>query len=228
MKFFDSVLNEFLNSISSFNIKENQTFKPWKDAGRSEFIMQRDCAIELKGTGFNIVTSSDIGNDKIVLVGKDLNELKGEVSYARVSVIQIDDISDEQKAYNTIRKIEFSKYHCFPEGFMTRAQADTCNESVRVSKKSVKDGLSFENTGALLIKKYKENPSVKAVAVYYITDQTYDYKSADTLAHKSKDILDTLNHIMKDVTLDCNSCALKPVCDEVEGLRELHFGNTKN
>ena len=23
---------------------------------------------------------------------------------------------------------------------------------------------------------------------------------------------------------DCGSCSLKPICDEVEGMKELHFG----
>lgn len=28
---------------------------------------------------------------------------------------------------------------------------------------------------------------------------------------------------MKNIPLDCSDCSLKPVCDGVEGVRELHF-----
>ncbi len=224
MNFFDSVLDEFTELTHGFATTEFLPDKPWTDAGRNEFIMQRDCAFELFGTGFNIVTSKDIGQDRICVIGENLDKLHVDTPFIRVSVIGIEDIIDEQKAYDTVKKIEFAKYHFFPEGFMTRFEADTFRERVRVSKKSIKNGMRFENTGALLIKKYKENPAVKNVCVYYITAPNFDGSAAERLAKKSKNILDALNHIMKDVSLDCSVCALKPVCDEVDGLRELHFG----
>ena len=224
MNFFDSVLSEFYALTKDFKTQEFAPEKPWTDVGRNEFIMQRDCAFELFGTGFNIVTSGDIGQDRICVIGENLDRLKSDTPFVRVSVIGIEDISDEQKAYDTVKKIEFAKYHFFPEGFMTRFEADTYKERVRVSKKSIKNGMRFENTGTLLIKKYKENPAVKNVCVYYITAPDFDGTAAERLAKKSKSILDALNHIMKDVSLDCSVSALKPVCDEVDGLRELHFG----
>ena len=32
------------------------------------------------------------------------------------------------------------------------------------------------------------------------------------------------NHALKDVNMDCGSCGLQEICDEIEGLREMHFG----
>ena len=29
---------------------------------------------------------------------------------------------------------------------------------------------------------------------------------------------------LKDIAMNCQSCSLKQICDEVEGMRELHFG----
>ena len=30
--------------------------------------------------------------------------------------------------------------------------------------------------------------------------------------------------MLKDVNMDCGSCGLQEICDEIEGLREMHFG----
>ena len=34
----------------------------------------------------------------------------------------------------------------------------------------------------------------------------------------------TLTHIFEGLPTDCSVCALKDICDEVEGMKELHFG----
>lgn len=33
--------------------------------------------------------------------------------------------------------------------------------------------------------------------------------------------------MLKDVNTDCSSCGLEGVCDEVEDLRKMHFGISK-
>ena len=73
----------------------------------------------------------------------------------------IDDVDDEQKAYNLIRKIEYVKYHYFPLGYMIRTSSEEQKEIVRVSKSAIKKGISFEKIGNLLNSKFLENKSVK-------------------------------------------------------------------
>ena len=36
-----------------------------------------------------------------------------------------------------------------------------------------------------------------------------------------------IDHIFKNVIMDCQACSLQEICDEVEGMRELHFGQKK-
>ena len=43
-------------------------------------------------------------------------------------------------------------------------------------------------------------------------------------AKKADAITNTLTHIMEGLPTDCSVCALKDVCEEVEGMKELHFG----
>ena len=37
----------------------------------------------------------------------------------------------------------------------------------------------------------------------------------------------SLNHIFDNVMFDCSTCNLKEICDEVDGLKELHLKNVK-
>ena len=38
----------------------------------------------------------------------------------------------------------------------------------------------------------------------------------------------SLSKILEGMPTDCGSCNLKAICDEVEGMRELHFGKEKH
>lgn len=224
MDFFNSLIentNELLSSLPRKAYPHNKE-NACEDLGYNQVILQRDSAFELKGTGFNLVTSNNI-DDEIIIVGSDLNEIGSDCKFARISLIQLEDTADEQTAYNLIRKIEYVKYHFFPDGYMIRTTSRSHKEAVRVSKKAIKKGISFERVGNLLINKYKENPAVKGVRVIFVTNQSADFTSLTSFSEKNNQITETLNHIMNNVNFDCSTCNLKPICDEVEGMKELHF-----
>lgn len=228
MNFFDSLIDDVfaLTSESGQNNYPYDINNAHTDTGYSQVILQRDTAYELNGTGMSLVTSSDI-SDGIIVVGDDLCDISDNRKFARISIVQTDDVSDEQKAYNLIRIIEYVKYHVFPEGYMIRTVSSSHKEAVRVAKSALKNGISFETIGNLMIKKYKEIDAVKGVKVIFITVPDADYDSFFRIAEKNNDIAKTLNHVMNTVNFDCDTCNLKAVCDEVEGMRELHFRNKK-
>ena len=226
MEFFDSLIGE----VSAFaDASQKITYdyinaSLWQDEGYSQVILQRDTAFELDGVGFNLATSSDI-SDGIIVVGDELGNISANRNFARICLVQLENCNDEQEYYKLIKKIDYVKYHYFPSGYMIRTTSRSHKESVRVAKSAVKKDISFEKVGNLLISKYKENPKVKAVKVIFITAKDADYKNLESMAQKSWAITETLNHIMNSVTFDCDSCNLKPICDEVEGMKELHFKN---
>ncbi len=222
MKFFDSLISEAEKLISDFPKKEFSKGTSWHDSGQNQVIMRRDTAFELEGFGFNLVTSSDI-SDGIILAGDDLGEIRDSRRFARITIVQIDDIGDEQKEYNLIKKIDYVKYHIFPDGYMIRSTSRSHKEAVRISKTAVKNGIDFRKIGSLLIDKYREIPAVKGVKVIFITDPDADYSEAEKLAEKNYSIAETLNHVMNSINFDCDTCNLKAICDEVEGMKELHF-----
>ncbi len=225
MKFFDPLICQTNELLSSLPCRTQSNSAAWKDAGTNQVIMRRDTAFELEGTGFNLVTSQSV-TDETVVFGEDLSDISSDRHFARIAIIQIDDIGDEQTAYNLIKKIEYVKYHTFPDGYMMRSTSRSHKEAVRVSKSAIIDGIDFHKVGSLMIKKYKEIPAVKGVKVIFITSPNADYNSIEKLAEKNTEIAETLNHIMNSVNFDCSTCNLKAICDEVEGMKELHFKNS--
>lgn len=227
MEIFSSLIKEFNSYIETFSKKEYdyKEDNAWADAGHNQVILQRETFFELDGVGFNLLTSSHI-DDGIVVIGKDLQEIKENTKFARVSFIEFEEAQTAQKTYNLIRKIEYTKYHFFPDGYMIRTSSRAHKESVRVSKNAIKGGLDFQKVGTLLINKYKENPAVKGVKIFFVTEKNADFSKLEQLSRKSNEITETLNQVMNDLKFDCDTCNLKAICDEVEGMRELHFKNS--
>ena len=235
MDLFSAYITETLDQLGAPKQKWAYNARDaWKDLGASELVLLKDAAYELGGSGksavnFTAVTDDAalVGSDEILLYGPDLKDIKSDSTFARIAILGVKEISkDEQEAFNTIQNMEFVKYHVFPEGYMMRVSPESNREQVRVSKKAVKKGISFKSVGADYIKQYHTNPNITAVKLIFITDPTVDYKALSERAKKINEVTKTMNKILEGLPedLDCASCSFKPVCDEVEGLKELHFG----
>ena len=132
-------------------------------------------------------------------------------------------MGEGDELYNAIRNIEYVRYQISPKGFMMRVSKTHHRESVRVSKEALDEGMTFAHIGKAFVDHLKKNPKVKAVKVCFITDESFDFKELESDVLQAESITKTIDHVFKDMTMDCHTCNLKQVCDEVEGLRELHF-----
>lgn len=201
----------------------------WPDVGKNQLIMQRESAFELgndrKAISFSCATTDAklVGADEIWLIGPDLSELKADSVYARIVFTAVQDIGEDDEAFKALQQIDFAKYRVYPDGYMMRALAEDNREQVRVSKDAVKKGISFERVGCSYIAKYKENPDVRFVRMIFITDPTVDFAALRELARKSYDVTNSLSSIFRGLPTDCESCGLRDLCEEVDGMRELHF-----
>ena len=106
---------------------------------------------------------------------------------------------------------------------MMRVSASKNKESVRISKEALRKKINFSKVGSRMIEAFHEQAAVEAVKIIYVTDPAFNYKEFEQLLAGSESITKTIDHMLRDVKMDCDVCNLKPVCDEVEGLRELHF-----
>jgi len=204
----------------------------WKDIGSSELVLQKDAAYELGASGrgsanYVLFTSSPelVERDEILLYGPDLREIRGDVDFARIVLLRVGMLSDEdEQVYRTLKDIEFAKYHVYPEGYMVRMSPESYREQVRVSKQAIRRGISFRALGNNYIRAYKKDANVLNAKVIFITAPGYDFAALKANAKKVHDITETLTHIFEGFSTDCSVCALKDICDEVEGMKELHFG----
>ena len=206
--------------------------RTWTDIGSSELVLQKDAAYELGASGkgsanYVLFTSSPelVDKDQVLLYGQDLREIKGDVDFARIVLLRVGVLDDDdEQVYRILKDIEFAKYHVYPEGYMVRMSPESYREQVRVSKQAVRKGISFEAIGNSYIQAYKKDPNVLNATVIFLTAPVFDYKAMKDNAKKAHDITDTLTHILEGLSTDCSVCALKDICDEVEGMKELHFG----
>ena len=87
-----------------------------------------------------VTTSGLITEDEVYVYGPDLPDIRADVPFAKIVLLETNDLGeseDEEKAYRTIRNIEFVRYHVFPVGYMVRVSAQSNEEQVRVSKKVI-------------------------------------------------------------------------------------------
>ena len=171
--------------------------------------------------------------DEILVFGPDLTELRGDSAYARIALLRVGDIEsddedDTEQAFRAIQDMDFVKYHVFPKGYMIRTSSESNREQVRLSSAALKKGISFRAVGNDFIRQYKQNPNILAVKLIFITAPDADYAALEQEAKTVRDITMSLSKILEGMPTDCGSCNLKPICDEVEGMRELHFGKEKH
>ena len=237
MKLYDETIRRVEDLLGDYSLQSlNVANAAWEDVGDHNLILRSDMAYELGGgthpavSVMAVTADTSFGEeDGVYLIGPNLGEITADTPYARIALVRVDadGMGDGNALYNAIRKIEYVRYHINPKGYMTRISASNGREPVRVGKEALSEGLDFAKVGKLFLDKYHENPHIQAVKLIFVTLPEFDYKSLGTLATQCESITGTIDHIFKNVMMDCKSCSLQQVCDEVEGLRELHFASMK-
>ncbi len=200
------------------------------EGDKNALLFRSDTAFELGGSGKAAVESVVFGalpqnGDEVLLYGKDLCELSDDTPFAHVTVVKLKEDSEKDLRYEQLQTIGFSVFQLYPEGYHIRISPSAGREQVRVAKAALErePPLSLINVGCSLIRLLKNHEDVERVKTIFITGQNFDYRALAVLARKAKAITEAVQHTLTPDALDCASCKMKPVCDEVEGLRELHF-----
>ena len=234
MELYNSLINDTRAQLEGLSAKvwDYSPADCWTDVGSSELVLQRDSAYEMGAMGkgsanYVLFTSSSelLNKDQVILYGPDMGQIKGDCDFARIVLLRVGVLDDDDEAvYRTLKDIEFAKYHVYPEGYMVRMSPESSREQIRVSKKALAKGISFRSVGASYVAEYKKDANVLNATVIFITDPKADYASLQAAAKKASAVTGTLTHILEGLPTDCSICALKDICDEVEGMKELHFG----
>ena len=234
MELYNSLINDTRAQLEGLSAKvwDYSPADCWTDVGSSELVLQRDAAYEMGALGkgsanYVLFTSSSelVDKDQVILYGPDMGQIKGDCDFARIVLLRVGVLDDDDEAvYRTLKDIEFAKYHVYPEGYMVRMSPESSREQIRVSKKALAKGISFRSVGASYVAEYKKDANVLNATVIFITDPKADYAALQAAAKKASAVTGTLTHILEGLPTDCSICALKDICDEVEGMKELHFG----
>ncbi len=233
MKLYDDLIFEALGLLTPLGLTELPVGENLaaREGDPNELILKRDTAFELgegsyPSVSITAVTQSEtlVPKDSVVLCGADRDHIKSDCAYARVTLLRTDDILEkgEQAAYARIKRLETQKFRVGAEGYMMRPSAMTNREQVRVSRRAVKSGLRFQGVGNLLVQTYRRDPHVRAVQVIFVTAPQAPYRALDALADQIAVRTKMLDHALADVSMNCRACEWKPVCDAVEGMKELH------
>ena len=230
MRLYNNLINEIKDSL--YDAKAVSSEITLSVSNKNSVILLSDTAFELGGSNKPCVSSLAVSSDiifsnSVYLLGNDLNEIKSDSPFAKFVFIQVEDFENEQDTFNKIKELEALRYHLSVDGFMTRASALNMREQIRVSKRAIKSSVTFADYGKTLLSKYLEFNYVKSAEIYFVTDFD-DFEKLNVVAKKINQTTSALNHIFDNVMFDCSTCNLKEICDEVDGLKELHLKNVKN
>lgn len=237
MKLYDEVIAQILE-LCPEGLALPITEPDWPDLGKDNLILRSEMAYELGGStektvalGATAVTDREelVQSDEILLIGQDLPDIHADTHYARIALVRVREgaFGQGNALYNAVKKVEFVRYHVNPEGFMTRVSLMNGRESARVSRSAIQKGISFQKVGSLMLREYHKNPDIAAVKLIFVTDSRFPYGNLRQLVRSTETITKAIDHILKTGMTDCKTCSLQKVCDEVEGMKQLHFGLTK-
>ena len=239
MTLYDDLIREWLELFGRYEARSLSTaLSSWKDAGNDNMVFLSDTAVELGGErrfSMNALAVTEdpslVPEDRILLIGPDIGRIDKASPFARLTLVRTkaglgrtEGGEDASSLYGAIRSLELIKYHVNPEGYMLRISPGRQTEAVRISREAVERGMSFSHIGNMYREAFHKNKLTEAVMSVFITDPAVDFDRLKKLMKLSADITKTLDHISEKAALmDCGTCDLQEVCDEVEGLRELHF-----
>ncbi|WP_026393831.1 hypothetical protein [Acetobacterium malicum] len=202
----------------------------WPVAEKNPFLMERDTALELGGypkESLNLTLSStnfDFGNQSGVYLIGDPELRKGKnnhLSFGKIVLIKNKDV-EKDDIYNYLKSVEFADIRQHFSDIMVRMSSQKLFTNLRIGKKAMKKGFTIEKLGWAMYRCFLAQPQIEQVKIIMIVGDSPLYKKLLPVAEKIKDATSALNTMFDGMDLDCQSCKLSEICDEVEGLKKMH------
>lgn len=211
----------------------------WPLSESEELILKKDMAFEFGGnkvaavSGIMFTTLENLIPETAAFLKEDYSlqkdlETEESINYARFVFVRLNEEIindyDSQKLYALFRKLEYIRYHIFPEGFAIRASTSQHKEIVRISKKAVEKGFALDKIAQDFIQSYLKVPEVAAVEIHFVAlvEKNPVFDEFKKLSLEAQEITESLNVIFKGLKMDCSTCDQKIICDQIEGMKELH------
>lgn len=213
----------------------------WPAADRNPFIMERDTATELGGypkESINLIlsTSGYLPIEGIHRIGEANNGRTegvhgdrtggqmvpaGHQSFGKIVFLQTEEIPEEE-IYDFQQRVQLADLRLQLRDVMVRSSSRQYLLNLRVGKKAITDGFDLEILARTIYAHFRNIPRVKDAAVVLIAGDSPLYRQLMPAAERVREITAALNTMFEGIEMDCGSCSMSPVCDEVEDLRRLH------
>jgi len=235
MNVFDQHLDEVRQALASGDLRIKAgtcLFDPertWPRGRPGDIILSTDTAIELghpqtESLAFLMWTDSPtrVVDGRITVVGPDLDGLApGKAPFGKIVLAGVHGFTGDN-AYDRFQELDMIRFRLCLEGYMLRAVPQQNREWGRVSRQARMNGLSLRMIGNELIREYRKLDYVDAAEVIFITSSPQDIRLFRPTGEKAARIIGAMNRIFDDLEQDCDACGFRDVCDEVEGLRDMH------
>lgn len=197
--------------------------------GKTEVVLSSDVAVELGHPSTDshaVVLTADRAGlvlpGMVSIVGPDLFDMNGgrHHPFAQIVLLYLKP-GQNPDPY----EVDNTQYlmHRLP-GYMVRSVPGRL--WVRISKKALSAGLTFETVGSALIAAYREGfEEVQSAEIVFVTSGASDVRAlsiiaaeAEIIAGKHKKLALGLDGELECAELDCETCDEKPVCDSLRDI----------
>ncbi len=200
----------------------------WPSEKNRNLVLGPDTAVELgnpkdASTSFLMwVNQPDkIKNNRITVVGPDLQHLNGQqVSFGKIVIIDASDF-DADNSYDRYREMELLRYDIHLKGYMMRGVSQYQREWSRVSNEAIQHGFSFKHLGGALIDQFSKIPYVRSVETIFITSGREDVLEVKAVSDDVFKRISAMNKMTEELSFDCDTCDYNDVCGDVAELRAM-------
>ena len=148
---------------------------------------------------------------------------KVPVSFGKILLVETTGDLPEESFYDFTQELLLTDASLYLRDVMLRQSPAHYNLNLRVGKKAMQAGFSLPAMAETIRQQFLALPRVQAVTLILLIGDSPLYRALLPIAEKARELTLTLNHIFDGIDMDCGSCDFNALCDEVEGLRELHM-----
>lgn len=229
---FDALLDEIRNHIQGDYSRRSFEYDPntqWGLIKMSPLVLKSTMGLELAAPNCSGVSallptndSDKVKDGRITVIGKSISELEGKsVSFGKLVFIHMEEMSDEL-LYEKIQTLDLVRHDLYLDGYMVRSSPNEPKEWIRISKEAIKKGFSFKILGSLMMEVYKKIDYVRGVEIVFITESDTLIQNLQKASYKIFLGTKALNKIFDDLEYDCDECNFQDICDEIDGMKEMH------
>lgn len=156
-----------------------------------------------------------VEDGRISLWGEDLPQLRGEVPFAQLCLVEARGVRDED-----YRKLNLVPLRLRLKGYMVRGLPSQMRVWSRVSAEAVRGGFNLSVLGGALLKALRSGFPVSSAEVVFSTCEE-GVRALWWVGEKARKIAGAIGKMVEEVSLDCDRCEYREVCGSVAELRAI-------